>query len=406
MELKAIMSDFNTLLKENQNIKQQVATLSHDVYETKILYESTVTQLQQTKEILQLKEHELLNSMEQQKDIYIQHDVLHTAATKLDVQNKDLRHHIISLQSEIHRLEHLIQQYESDLEKQHIELNSSTDRIHEYQHSIQNLQHQVHELSNEKSLLHNDINVNRDLNVGLEHTRIGLQQQVLELQHTIKQRDMSIHGISLDNGKLATSIKEHRDQIQALETIIQELRLQLQTLTAQAQHDNDTQQQSIHELQYELNHLNSQYESVCQQLTMLQTYSNTHIIELQQMFQNMIHYQQQNISSSNDTDTAEGTSTVNHNDQHIHELTNQLNELFKTSKQQLSTIQQLTTDKTKLRSFIYRYEIEIKKLETQVESYKKQNEQHQHQSHQIDVTTGVASSNEKDAVDGQHNSNG
>uniref|UniRef100_A0A1B6D0U7 Centrosomal protein of 135 kDa n=3 Tax=Clastoptera arizonana TaxID=38151 RepID=A0A1B6D0U7_9HEMI len=212
-ENRRLQNDLAAVTSDCQIANRNLESTRREVEDLKLQLQGYVTEVRRVEEILQQKEAERTDMLEQFRSLTLEATVLESNNHSLESEAKSTKSCLRDTQEKMHVLEGKL------LEKESL-IQGYETQIGELTHHIAKMERQVTSLSEKKQRCEEDIAANRDLTGNLECQRQCLSQKLAHMQADNKRLESDISHLQAEVSELRDMLKQERKNSATLENVL------------------------------------------------------------------------------------------------------------------------------------------------------------------------------------------
>jgi chromosome segregation ATPase len=343
IEMKNVLEDLNSLLKENQLLTNQLNSVKTNNSSAQVELERRLTHQQHLEEVNKIKERELEELLINYRAVCLELERYKLATAEVESERNNYKSVQRGQNDRIQTLEITLNALEQEKQRKFIDLNALEQSNQQLQQQIERerLINQQQKLTIEK--LSVEIQAARNVSAGLQQRGAENNRINIEFQSQLSRNSAELHNKSGELSNLQQTNQLQAERIAQLENILNQLRLSSAQQAQQQQTQLEDKIKLITELNLHIQQTKNHAETLQEQLNL----ANQQRQQQAESIANLTHALQNNSNTNGQLQTLQGQL-----------LTSQKN-----IEELISKCEQLNKEKVKLRNFMFKYEAEIQKLE-------------------------------------------
>lgn len=388
-DLKAILIDLENVIKENQVLTRELSLMKTTVDTRATDIERLASRLTHTEEQYKSKELECLDLLSNYRVVCLENERMKVASDELEQERASHRLTLKQQQDALFKQDAQIRGGESELRKRMVDIQSLEHTIQELSRSLESQKKATDAMAADKNDVLQQLDAARALAGGMEQSRSEHMRVLAEYKSQLQKTQQDLHAIQLDNTHLIHTLQQSKEHGNNLDKVIATLRGR--SALQSEQHAVNIQEKNVRigQLQQEIQHVKIQLESLTEQVQTLNEYrdkQNGEINRYAHIAQSDPPRQRRRafpilpplgsvlspptlcsflfcppfslLQSDSSSSLSSSGRHVNHSD-----LLNQIKSLQAVIDSQFLKLQDLQKEKSKLKSYIVKYEAELRTWE-------------------------------------------
>jgi chromosome segregation ATPase len=348
-DLKAMLSDLENIIRENQMLSQELTHIRQTSETRQLDSERQATRAAHAEELYKAKESECLDLLSNYRAVCMENERIKLAGGELEQERATHRQTLKQQADALFKQEVALKAAEGELRQRMLDLHSSEQAMQEMSRALEAQKRALDSVHAEKRELCQQLEAQRLVAGSLEQGRNEQGRALAESRSALAKAQIDSQSAAMDSAHLTNSLAQSRAHATNLENIISTLRTQAHDaahISAQAVSEKSAR---IATLTQELQQSRIHADTMQEQIHTLNQYREKQNTEINRLLQTAAA----NVSGNKSSGSV-GASP---------ELLAQLQSLQGVVDTQFARLQELTKERAKLKSYIVKYEVELRSWE-------------------------------------------